>query len=129
MRPRVKNILNETLKDISTLLNVDKETAKIIKKVINGKIDPETFSDVRKWADQCYNLPSQYELIQGALNQIIGTYGTESIVEDNWKSYYHNINFIYCNTGDIYQSTIIFDTENGIFFIGSVGDVMEALNL
>lgn len=128
---RIKNILNETLKDISMLLNVDREKAKLIKKVINGDIDPETFSNVESWIRKCYNPPSRYELIQEALNQIIGAYGTEPIeIEDSWiDSYYHNINFIYCNTGDIYQLTIMFDTEKEVFFIGSVGNILEALNL
>lgn len=128
---RVKNILNETLGNISTLLNVDKERARIIKKLIKGDIAPETFSNVKTWVNQCFNYPKLLEMIQEALNQVLGAYGTEPVENyDNWiNSFYHYINYIYCNNGDIYQNTIIFDTEKEVFFINSVGNILEALNL
>lgn len=128
---RVKNILNETLGNISTLLNVDKERARIIKKLIKGDIAPETFSNVKTWVNQCFNYPKHLEMIQEALNQVLGAYGTEPVENyDNWiNSFYHYINYIYCNNGDIYQNTIIFDTEKEVFFINSVGNILEALNL
>jgi len=57
------------------------------------------------------------------------TFGIESVTDENsWVSgYYQDIVLLYANTGDTYDSTLCFDTENQEFFWGSWGDFVESL--
>lgn len=124
---RTKNILNYSLREIGNLLNVDKETAKKIQWLINGKYDPELVPGVSEWVSTCFNRPRDHELVLDALNRVLGTCGVEAIeLEGNYvDSYFFNVNFLYLNTGDSYDNTIMFDCNTWKYFIGSTYDVAE----
>ncbi len=125
---RTKNILNYSLKEISNLLNVDRETAKQIRGVIAGTIDPETIPDVSEWVLKCFNRPRDHEIVFDALNRLMETYGIEGLENDaNYiDSYFQHFNFLYLNTGDTYKNTIIFDCDTFKYFIGTWGDIVES---
>lgn len=124
---RTKNILNYSLVQISVLLNVDRETAKQIKGLISGKIDPMLFDAVSKWVSQCHNTPRDCELIHEALNALLGTCGVESMeIGGKWiDPFFRYINFLYMNNGQSYDNTIIFDCDTWKYFIGTTGDITE----
>jgi len=128
---RYKNLLNETLKEISRYLNVTIEQAKEIKGLINYDINPDKYASVQEWFSQCYNVPSLDERVQEALNEIMEGYGTEPITDENdyVDSFYFDIVFIYINKGDTYKGTIFFDTKREKYFLSCFGDVIERAGL
>lgn len=125
---RTKNIMNNTLKEISARLSVDMETAKKIQGLIAGAIDPELVPGVSEWVSSCFNRPRDHELVLDALNRLTNNCGVEGIeIEGKWiDSYFQNFNFLYLNTGDSYKDTIIFDCDTWKFFIGTTGDIVES---
>ena len=106
----------------------DEETAAQLHGVLIGMIDPETFDPVERWIRQCFNRPNDTELQLAACDAILGTHGTEPIrVEGAWVDNYHfDIVATYCNTGDSYEATILYDTERDEFYVTSYGDWIEA---
>jgi len=70
-----------------------------------------------------------HKLIDNALdiiNEIIRGYGVESIGDNECYSYYCNIGLLYVNQGDTYTTTVIYDTREEQFIIGSWGDIVES---
>ena len=105
----------------------DEETAAALRGVLTGQIDPETFDPVERWIRECFNPPSETELKLAACDAILGTYGTEPIrVEGAHVDNYHfDIVATYCNTGDSYAATILYDSERDEFYVTSYGDWIE----
>ena len=101
--------------------------AKQIVGLIEGTIDPSTFASVQAWVKQCYNEPSQPEQVMCALDEILETFGVEAVtVEGAWVDRFHgNIVATYCNSGDTYDATVVYDSEAGEYLITSWGDFLE----
>ena len=59
--------------------------------LIEGKINPEFYSDVRSWVRQCYHKPKEQELIHCALNEVLEAHGVEAIFnpEDSQEPWYY----------------------------------------
>ena len=106
------------------------DKAETILGLIDGKIDPMSFSSVDKWVRSCYHHPRGYELILKALDEVLEGYGVEGIDPstaevgeddvpeiDDWISY---VNF-----GDTYDTTIIYDHDSRLFYCASWGDFLE----
>jgi hypothetical protein len=81
-----------------------------------------------------------YSLIENAMRQIdaiLDTCGVESIhlnmgfeieglrEEDTRDKYWWDCVLLYCNTGETYQTTILYDVNRDRFLIGSWGDWYE----
>jgi hypothetical protein len=103
----------------------DPETAKQVRGLITGKIDPETIEAVSNWVGQCYHRPSDDELIMAALNAVIGGYGTEVVRGRYVDNYHQDIQASYINTGDTYSTTILLDHETGNYQVTTWGDWFE----
>lgn len=74
------------------------------------------------------------ELIERALqaaSELIGGFGVEALQPENAHvdEYWFSTVALYVNMGDAYAKTILYDTENGTFEIGSWGDFIEAWEL
>jgi hypothetical protein len=111
-----------SIKTIQTQLNLDKDTAKRIRELIDKTISPLTSEAVQKWIRQCYNRPSDNELIMCAIDETLNTFGVEAI-EGEWIDHYHqNIQAVYCNTGDTYSSTVFLCYKHEKFLIMSYYD-------
>ncbi len=83
---------------------------------------PDEFMGTQRWVAQCCNYPSQDELVQSALNDILDGFGIESITAPGDSS---TILAVYVNTGDSYGSTIIFDRETEQYECGTWADWYE----
>lgn len=123
------NILDESIQTIAEYLSVSEETAQRIRALINRDMNPDSFDSVDKWRRQCYNEPTTEEKIQCALNELIEGYGTEAIETGNYvNSFFGHIGFVYINTGDTYNPTIIYNTSDDFYFLGTWGDVVEPID-
>jgi predicted RNase H-like nuclease len=66
------------------------------------------------------------DLAMEAINVVLETYGVESLRDANyWDSYYCDHVAIYANMGDTYDTTILYDRDNGRFIVTSYGDWIE----
>jgi hypothetical protein len=73
-------------------------------------LDTEDGADyILKWADTA-----------------MGTYGVEAIRGDyHVDNYYYDIVALYVNTGDTYNATLLYETENERFVVTTFGDWVE----
>ena len=114
---------------VSTL-NIDVSTAKTVKGLIEGLIDPESFESVERWVSQCYNKPNDVELRLTAINEVLECYGVEAITSEDWTDSYHcNIRASYCNSGDSYVPTVIRCHKDKKFIVGCIADYIEKAGL
>jgi hypothetical protein len=70
-----------------------------------------------------YGSPPPTEAAEMALEQIdciLGTHGVEYILSTNGTGAIY-----YCNTGDTYGRTLLYDTRSQVFSVGSWGNVVE----
>jgi hypothetical protein len=108
-----------SVKTIQTKLSLDEENAKRIRGLMDKTISPETSEAVQAWLRQCWNRPSDTELIMCAINDALGTHGVEAI-QGEWIDHYHqNIQATYCNTGDSYAPTVLYCNKQRKFLITS----------
>lgn len=60
------------------------------------------------------------------LNDVLDFHGVEAITGDYHVDRYHfNIVATYCNAGDSYRTTVLYETETGEFHLVSWGDWVE----
>jgi len=117
-------ITEHCIKDLFTL-NASSEQIETVNAILNGTLDPRTFSLVREWIDACFYDPCSDELKIHAINQVLEGYGIEAIRTSKWKNgHWCDILCNYVNMGDSYIPTVIHHRKNG-FMISSIGDVIE----
>lgn len=109
------------------LYNVDRDKAQRIRGLIKGTIEPDTYASVKQWVNSCYNRPADVELIMSAINEELECYGVEGVsIEGVYiNRYWSDTLALYCNGGDTYHVTILYDTDKDRFIIASWGDFYE----
>ena len=99
---------------------INTSMAVMVSRLISGEYDPLKYSNVQKWVDQCYNMPSDGELIMEAINQELKGYGVEALRDEGDRPIADYINF-----GGTYHPTILRDLATGEFILTSWGDWWE----
>lgn len=113
-----------SVKRIASRLNIDRETAQTIRHIMDGSVDPKSFDSVDSWLRQCYNMPNTVELRMCAINEVLGTHGVEALGEMTFPNGPH---YSYCNTGDTYACTVMYDHHENEFLISDWGSIAETL--
>jgi hypothetical protein len=110
------------------ILNFGEEDGNKLYEVLKGIKPPQEYRKVEAWVRQCHNEPRSEEMKLCACDEILNTCGTEAIrAPDYHIDHYHlDIVAVYCNTGDSYAKTILFETERARFVITSWGDWIES---
>jgi hypothetical protein len=105
-------------------LQITEEQAQRIIGVIRGKVSPFEVPSTAAWRKQCYHDPdpAKPETRMHAIDGILGTFGTEAI----WGRSCTQPVAEYCNTGETYDSTILYDYVNAKYRLTSWGDWVEA---
>lgn len=119
---------------IADTFGVSPFTANLALLVLRGRINvlghPRRFPRTCRWAQSCYHTPSWHhaETKLKALDELLGTYGTEPInAEGAYVSrYWLDCIGVYLNTGDTYATTLVYDTEGDRWKLTSWGDFLEA---
>lgn len=121
--------------DIAKAFDVSLGNAKLALKIINQQAIPTRF--INKLPNTC----ERYRYVDldrygnrcscwlCALNEILGTHGVESIRTSEFiDRYWFDCRAAYLNTGDTYNTTILFDTKKDRFYLTSWGDFVESLD-
>jgi len=86
--------------------------------LIDGSKDPMEYDRVKQWVGQCFNMPSDNELIMAALDEVIDGYGTEAIFSADGL----DVRFSYVNMGDTYNTTIVYNHRGYSYHVACYGD-------
>ena len=115
--------MTPTIKTLMARLDLDRATALKARKLMDGRLDPESFESVERWVRQCYHKPAPVELIMAALDELLEGFGVECIRENCDDSPAAE----YINTGDTYTTTILYCHIRDRFIVGCWGDYVEWL--
>ena len=96
-----------------------------LRRLLTGKDSPEIYQSVQDWLGQCYNRPSEDELIMTAANEIMDGSGLEVIRGRSIDNYSVDVQAVYVNTGDTYSTTLLLDNETGRYQVTTWGDWYE----
>lgn len=113
-----------TIARLTKALDIDEQQARQVIGLIRGEISPFTVAGTDQWRRQCYHEPRETapETIMHAIDQVIGTCGTEAIFGADGCTMPV---LEYCNTGDSYATTIMYDYVAGKYRLTSWGDLVE----
>lgn len=116
-----------SVKTLQTALSLTRPDALRLRKLLEGRLDPESFASVQQWRAQCFHWPPRrFEMVLCAANEILGTHGVEAIEGTEHVDNYSGCFCVsYCNTGDTYAATLLYDHRTGRYSVGSWGDVVE----
>src|SRR3954470_7259047 len=100
-----------TIAKLVDALQITEDAARIVLGLMRGTINPFSVPATEAWRRQCYNDPDpkRADTILHAINATIGAYGTEPIRGNYVDRYHQDIVAEYCNTGDTYSATILYD--------------------
>ncbi len=113
-----------TLAKLTDSLSITVEQAQTVLDLIHRRISPFTVKATDDWRRSCYHepRPEAPETIMHAINAVIETCGTEAI----WgNASVTQPAAEYCNTGDTYATTILYDYIAGKYRLTSWGDFVE----
>lgn len=99
----------------------DKVSLQGLQEAFSQWIDDDTLRQVEEILDE-----GGKDALQQA-DRLLEHHGTEEIRdEDVWDNYYGDAVALYSNSGDTYNVTVIYDIEEGEFYLTSYGDWLEA---
>lgn len=102
-------------------LKITAEQADKVRKLLHGEMKPTEVEATAKWVDSCFNVPRYLDQLMHAIDATIETYGVETLmVKGKYKGRYE-----YCNTGDPYTATVIYNPQTDSFYIGDWGTLAE----
>ena len=117
-------VIEHAIKNLN-LLMATPELIETVNYILNGTIEPRTFSMVQEWLDACFHNPSSDELKMEAINQVLEGYGIESVRTSKWQNgHWCDILCTYVNMGDANLPTVIHHRKHG-YMVASIGDVIE----
>lgn len=109
---------------LTEALGIEAGTAETILGIMRGTIDPFTVPATEAWRQACYHEPDarKPETRMHAIDALLGTHGTEAL----WGKDSCTIPAAeYCNNGDTYALTILYDYVKGCYRLTSWGDFVE----
>lgn len=117
-----------TKKKLIEAFHIPEDQAKELARLIRRSVDAGTmhgpFGGIRRGYEES---PSSDDVLARA-NEILDGFGVESIECNNCQvdRYYYGHVLLYVNKGDTYETTLLYDTAQEEFLIGSWGDWLEA---
>lgn len=107
--------------------HVDRDVAIKVRRILDGRDDPEIYESVQKRIRECFHRPNDVDLMLTACDELLGTCGVESlrVPGEHVDSYYGEFVAEYCNTGQSYAGTVLFDTDREVFYVTSWADFVE----
>jgi len=116
-----------SIKTLTSRLNIDSATAKIVRGLMKGDVEPDTIPATKDWIDECFIRPFDDELIMHAIDAVLENFGIKSMGENLGSFYRFASQYSYSNPGDNYAGTVILDNETGRFIICGWADIAGKL--
>jgi len=114
-----------SMRTLTAGLQIDGPTARIIREILQGKLDPCEVSPAAKaYRDACYHPPDRYMLKLYACNEILGSHGVEYVKPGRGN---RSPGFEYLNMGDTYTTTLV-RIDGGGYRITDWGSIVERGN-
>jgi hypothetical protein len=111
---------------IESIGGIDRETAIKIRRLLDGRDDPMDYEAGRKLDRACFHAPDKIYSLMTVVDDLLGTYGIECIrATEEWDRFHGDVVAEYCNNGQSYDATILYDTERMVFYVTSWADWME----
>lgn len=116
-----------SLSRIQERLGFGKDKAKRIRGLMDGSRGASQYESVKAWVRECLNSPPKIERVLMALNEELNGFGIESINAEDKRvdGFWLDCVACYVNQGDTYDTTIVYDTERGSYYVTSYGDWVE----
>jgi hypothetical protein len=118
-----------SVRTIETRLRIPRETARLIRKLLDGRADPLQVSPkTEAWFRSCYSQPSTNAQILHAVDCVLETCGVESFTlpSNGYRCHArYQGHYTYANTGDTYAATIVRDHARRRWLVCSWGDLVE----
>ena len=116
-----------TKKKLIEAFGISEDQAKEMVRMIRRSVDAGTMHGAFGPPRGSEDMPSSDDVLARA-NEIMGGFGVESIECANCQvdRFYYGIVLLYVNKGDTYSTTLLYDTDEENFSIGSWGDWFEA---
>lgn len=114
--------------DITAAFGCSDDDAKLALQIVNGLVDDDLsqFPKTKQWVSSCYQKPNDAEIQLSCLDELLNTYGSETLFTNEWIDAYHGYaRALYLNVGDAYVKTIIRDNKRERWFLGSYGDFID----
>lgn len=128
-----------SVKRLIETFNITRPQAKLIKELCKAVSSEAVLQDLierrcpatHAYAKSCYNSPFHSRmwrttLVLHAVDDIIGTYGVEPLGKGAPPDYI--MQYEYCNPGDPYSATLIYNRTTDNLYIGCWGTVAERLS-
>ena len=114
------------VKTLMTHLGVERDKAQRIRGLMDGSAKTRTYASVVAWESQLYNPSKRLDRALLAINEELDTFGVEPIrAADHYDSYWGDTVALYCNTGDSYGATILYDVQRDSWYVTSYGDWID----
>lgn len=113
---------------IAAELRIDDATARRIRKILKGDEDPRTVDRTDAWVRSCYHEPRWREQAEHAVDVLLETHGVEALFATGGRKSQRIgwPEFTYCNAGDTYATTLVFDHRTDAVLITTWGDMLES---
>ena len=112
---------------IAATLQIELATARRIRKILKGQEDPRTVEQTDAWVRSCYHEPAWREQAEHAVDVLLETSGVEAAFATGGRKSQRIgwPEFTYCNAGDTYATTIVFDRRADAVLLTCWGDTLE----
>lgn len=111
-----------SVKRLQACLHIDAEIARKVRALMKGEMDPCDVPQCAQWVRQCHHEPPVREKIMCAIDGLLDTHGVEALGDSGTYRYPQ---FSYCNTGDSYACTVVYDYLKDRYLLTSWGDLVE----
>lgn len=116
-----------SVKTLMDRLNLERDVATVARAIMKGEIKRDQICDMLPktgaWERSCYNSPTIQEVKMEALNELLGGYGVEAIIEAD-ADFRDAPAYTYVNMGDTYTATIV-RARGGRYMATDWGSIVE----
>jgi len=88
-------------------------------------VGQDTAKKIRGLMENACEVPARVDKAFDAIDKQLETFGVEAVRDNDWAHFYGDIGLLYCNAGDSYAGTILYDTRNEQWHATTLGDLLE----
>jgi len=117
---------------IEQRIRVDRKTALLVRRLMDGRADPALIPETKAWLDQCYGVPQSSETRLHAIDAVLKMHGVEGFTCQHKNR--RDVHVSYANTGDSYHATVLWVSQTSLYpdirvgwYVCGWADMLESL--